>query len=119
PAAGFNAQIRFGPSRRPKGMVIAQAPQGGAKLSQGGTVALTVSGGRPKLAVPDVVGLSAAAAIKRLQAAGLKSSERLVFASAPPGRVVSGRPRAGAGVAKGAAVAVVGSGGPEGAGVRQ
>ena len=112
-ASGFNAQIRFSPSRRPKGMVIAQAPEGGAKLSQGSAVALTVSGGKPKIVAPNLVGLSAATATKRLQAAGLRSTERLVFASAPPGRVVSQRPAAGAGVAKGATVALTVSKGPQ------
>ena len=109
-ASGFNAQIRLSPSRRPKGMVIAQAPEGGAKLSQGSAVALTVSGGKPKIVAPNLVGLSAATATKRLQAAGLRSTERLVFASAPPGRVVSQRPAAGAGVAK---VALTVSKGPQ------
>src|SRR5205085_4157418 len=112
-ASEFNAQIRLSPSRRPKGMVIAQAPEGGAKLSQGSAVALTVSGGKPKIVAPNLVGLSAATATKRLQAVGLRSTERLVFASAPPGRVVSQRPAAGAGVAKGATVALTVSKGPQ------
>jgi len=104
--AGFNAQVRFSPSSSRKGMVIAQAPAGGARLSQGGTVALTISGGQPKLAAPDVVGLTVAVAVKRLQAAGLKSSQKVIFASAPPGRVVSQRPTAGTAVKKGSTVAL-------------
>ena len=112
-AAGFSAQVRFASSTKRKGMVVAQAPEGGARLSQGGTVALTVSGGKPKLAAPDVVGMSIPAAVKRLQAAGLKSRQRVIFASAPPGRVVSQRPAAGTAVQKGATVALAVSKGPQ------
>ncbi|HYZ77722.1 MAG TPA: PASTA domain-containing protein, partial [Gaiellaceae bacterium] len=74
--AGFNAQIRFTPSSTEKGSVVAQAPEGGARLSQGGTVALTVSAGKPKLGVPDVVGLPVAKAVKRLKTAGLGWNQR-------------------------------------------
>ena len=105
-AAGFNAQIRFTPSSTRKGMVVAQAPDGGARLSQGGTVALTVSAGKPKLGVPDVVGLPVAKAVKKLKAAGLGWNQRVVFASAPPGRVTAQRPEAGAAVKKGSTVAL-------------
>jgi beta-lactam-binding protein with PASTA domain len=76
-------------------------------------VALTVSGGKPKLAAPNVVGLTAAAAVRRLQAAGLTSSQRVIFASAPPGRVVSQRPAAATAVKKGSTVALSVSKGPQ------
>jgi beta-lactam-binding protein with PASTA domain len=112
-AAGFEAQVRFASSSQRRGMVVAQAPQGGARLSQGGTVALTVSGGKPKLAAPEVVGMPIAVAVKRLQAAGLKSKQRVIFASAPPGRVISQRPAAGTAVKKGATVALAVSKGPQ------
>jgi beta-lactam-binding protein with PASTA domain len=111
--AGFNAQIRFAPSSSGKGMVVAQAPDGGARLSQGGTVALTVSAGKPKLAVPNVVGLPAATAVKKLKAAGLAWNQRVVFASAPPGRVTAERPAAGTAVKKGSRVALTVSRGPQ------
>jgi serine/threonine-protein kinase len=111
--AGFNAQVRFAPSSSRKGMVVAQAPEAGSRLSQGGMVALTVSAGKPKQGVPDVVGLSVATAVKRLQAAGLDSSQRVVFASAPAGRVTTQRPAAGTAVKKGATVALTVSKGPQ------
>lgn len=111
--AGFNAQIRFTQSSTGKGMVVAQAPEGGARLSQGGTVALTISAGKPKLAVPDVVGLPIATAVKKLKAAGLGWNQRVVFASAPPGRVTSERPAAGAAAKKGSTVALTVSKGPQ------
>jgi beta-lactam-binding protein with PASTA domain len=111
--AGFNAQIRFAPSSSKKGVVVAQAPDAGARLSQGGTVALTVSAGKPKLAVPNVVGLPAATAVKKLKAAGLAWNQRVVFASAPPGRVTAERPPAGTAVKKGLTVALTVSRGPQ------
>jgi beta-lactam-binding protein with PASTA domain len=110
---GFNAQIRFTPSSSKKGMVVAQAPDGGTRLSQGGTVALTVSAGKPKLAVPNVVGLRAATAVKKLEAAGLAWNQRVVFAPAPPGRVTAERPAAGTAVKKGSTVALTVSRGPQ------
>jgi beta-lactam-binding protein with PASTA domain len=111
--AGFNAQVRFTPSSSRKGMVVTQAPEGGARLSQGGTVALTVSAGKPKLGVPNVVGLPVASAVKKLQAAGLGSNQRVVFASAPPGRVTAQRPAAGTAMKKGSTVALTVSRGPQ------
>ena len=111
--AGFEAQVRFASSSKRKGMVVAQAPQGDARLSQGGTVALTVSGGKPKLAAPNVVGMPIAVAVKRLQAAGLKSRQRVIFASAAPGRVVTQQPAAGTAVKKGGTVALSVSRGPQ------
>jgi beta-lactam-binding protein with PASTA domain len=111
--AGFNAQIRVVPSSTEKGMVVAQAPEGGARLSQGGTVALTVSAGKPKLGAPNVVGLPVATAVKKLKAAGLGWNQRVVFASAPPGRVTTQKPAAGAAVKKGSTVALQVSKGPQ------
>jgi beta-lactam-binding protein with PASTA domain len=111
--AGFNAQIRFTPSAGEKGNVVAQAPEGGARLSQGGTVALTISAGKPKLGVPNVVGLPVANAVKKLQTAGLSFDQRVVFASAPPGRVTAQRPAAGAAAKKGSTVALTVSKGPQ------
>lgn len=111
--AGFDAQVRFTPSSTKKGMVVAQAPQGGARLSQGGTVALTVSAGKPKLGAPNVVGLPVAKAVAKLKTAGLGFNQQVVFASAPPGRVTAQRPAAGAAVKKGSTVALTVSKGPQ------
>src|SRR5437588_3279197 len=111
--AGFDAQVRFAPSARPKNEVVAQAPQPGARLSRGGTVALTVSSGPPKQGVPDVTGQKVAAAIRRLRAAHLDSREQLVFARAAPGTVVRQTPAAGANVKKGAVVVLEVSKGPQ------
>src|SRR5919205_1292236 len=111
--AGFNAQIRLTPSSTKKGMVVAQAPDGGARLSQGGTVALTISAGKPKLAAPNVVGLPVATAVKKLEAAGVGYEQGVGFAAPPPGRVTAQRPAAGGAVKKGSTVALTVSKGPQ------
>jgi eukaryotic-like serine/threonine-protein kinase len=112
-AAGFNVQIRLVPSRRPKGVVISQAPQAGAILSRGSTVALSVSGGPPKTGVPDVVGLRAAEAVSKLDAAGLKVEQKTVASSKPAGTVVAQRPAAGEQAARGTTVVLEVSKGPQ------
>jgi eukaryotic-like serine/threonine-protein kinase len=112
-AAGFDARVRFKGSSKPKGMVIAQEPKGRTRLRQGGVVEIAVSAGTPKLGVPNVVGLTIAVAVRRFQAAGLKTSQRVIFAAAPPGRVVAQRPAAGTSVKKGSTVALSVSKGPQ------
>jgi eukaryotic-like serine/threonine-protein kinase len=110
---GFESQVRRVASAKPKDRVTAQAPQPGARLSRGATVALTVSSGPPKQGVPDVVGLNVAAAVKRLQAAQLDSRQKVVFAREAPGTVVKQSPAAGAEVKKGAPVLLEVSKGPQ------
>ena len=111
--AGFDAQIRFAASEQRKGMVIRQRPLGGTRLSPGNAIVLTVSGGKPKLAVPTVTGLPVAKAVQRLRAAGLETRQKVVFARESSGTVVRQAPAAGVGVRKGAAVLLTVSRGPQ------
>jgi serine/threonine-protein kinase len=111
--SGFVVQIRPVASSKPKDVVVAQAPQPGAKLSPGGLVALTVSAGPPKQGVPDVVGLKVSEAITRLRAAHLDSRQKIVFAREAPGTVVKQTPAAGATVKKGSPVLLEVSKGPQ------
>ena len=111
--AGFDARIRFAPSSRRKGMVVRQRPVGGTRLLPGRAIVLTVSGGRPKLAVPEVTGLPVAKAVQRLREAGLETSQKIVFAREASGTVVRQEPAAGAGVRKGAEVLLTVSKGPQ------
>ena len=111
--AGFDARIRFAPSSRRKGMVVRQRPVGGTRLLPGRAIVLTVSGGRPKLAVPEVTGLAVAKAVQRLREAGLETSQKIVFAREASGTVVRQEPAAGAGVRKGAEVLLTVSKGPQ------
>ncbi|HEX6699446.1 MAG TPA: PASTA domain-containing protein [Gaiellaceae bacterium] len=111
--AGFEVQVRSAPSAKPKDRVIAQAPEAGAKLSRGGTVALTVSSGPPKQSVPDVVGMRVSEAIAKLKIAHLDSRQKVVFARAARGTVVKQTPPAGAELKKGAPVQLEVSKGPQ------
>jgi beta-lactam-binding protein with PASTA domain len=111
--AGFDAQIRFAPSAKPKDVVFAQAPEAGARLSRGGAVAITVSSGPSKQGVPAVIGLKLDAATARLRAAHLESRQKGVFARAAAGTVVRQTPTAGAQVKKGAPVLLEVSKGPQ------
>jgi serine/threonine-protein kinase len=56
------------------GIVLAQAPRTGASLKQGSAVTVVVSTGPPPTAVPAVVGLTCAAAIKTLSQAGFPAT---------------------------------------------
>jgi beta-lactam-binding protein with PASTA domain len=104
-------------SAKPKGIVLAQAPQADKSVLQGTVVTLAVSKGRPGAVVPKLVGLAASDAIKQLQSRGLGATLRQVPAQQAPGTVVAQAPKPGGrakpgtpvvlSIAKGAAAVVV------------
>ncbi len=55
----------------PQGQVISQNPQGGETCKKGDTVALVISQGTQKMKVPNVIGMTRAAAETALKSAGL------------------------------------------------
>jgi beta-lactam-binding protein with PASTA domain len=69
-ALGLRPTQRPVQSSRPAGEVVRQSPGAGAEVREGGIVTLRVSTGPATIAVPDVVGLSEAAAIRDLESAG-------------------------------------------------
>jgi penicillin-binding protein 1A len=74
-SAGFNVAVEYAPSDEPEDTVIDQAPGGGARLIQTGTVTITVARGAPELAdVPNVIGMGEAAATATLRGAGFEVS---------------------------------------------
>jgi len=76
----------------PRGQVISQAPNEGARLEPGSVVELVVSKGPETFPMPDVIGLTQSAAVARLQALGLRV--RIVNISNPqPDRVVGQDPK--------------------------
>jgi penicillin-binding protein 1A len=106
--AGFRVSARTIPSAKPKGTVVRQGPHAGAKVRQGTTVYLAVSGGRSggDVVVPDVVGLQVSVAQALLSTRGLSSG--LAYSnSGPPGRVSAQSPGAGARLPKGSNVTLV------------
>ena len=96
-------------SDEPEGDVISQSPAGGTKVGRGETVTIVVSIGRPKIDVPDVVGLSEERARAQLTGAGLTVArqERTVTDPTEDGVVVEQRPGAGSEVDQGQQVVIV------------
>jgi eukaryotic-like serine/threonine-protein kinase len=79
----------------PAGTVIGQDPGGGEKTDKGNAVRITVSKGKPKVTVPDVVGRQQADAVAALTAAHLKVSVAHVYSSQDPDTVTAQDPRGG------------------------
>jgi eukaryotic-like serine/threonine-protein kinase len=96
-------------SDEPEGEVISQSPAGGTRVARGETVTIVVSTGRPKVDVPDVVGISGEQASARLTSAGLTVApqERTVTDPAQDGVVIEQRPGAGSEVDQGGQVVIV------------
>jgi len=93
--AKLAATIVMRPSRKHRGLVIGQAPKSGKRVAQGSSVRLLVSKGPPGVKVPNVVGLAAADAVQRLQAAKLAATLTQTPSSQAPGTVLAERPAAG------------------------
>ncbi len=96
------------------GDVISQSPATGASVTSGSAVNLVVSSGPAQISVPNVVGLTQAAATTAITAAGLTVGTVTMQSSSSvaAGDVISQSPAAGASVASGSAVNLVVSSGP-------
>jgi serine/threonine-protein kinase len=90
---GLKAKVVPGPSSTfPVGTVTRQSIDGGEKTDKGNTVVLTVSNGRPKTTVPNVVDKSQSDAVAQLTAAHLKVSVMHVYSSKTPDTVTAQDP---------------------------
>jgi beta-lactam-binding protein with PASTA domain/tRNA A-37 threonylcarbamoyl transferase component Bud32 len=91
-----------------KGVVSAQDPAAGASVNPNSAVTITVSSGRNSVQVPDVSGLSQAAATAALQKVGLtvSTADTVPSAAQSAGTVLDTDPAAGKTVDKGSAVAL-------------
>ncbi|QCB98173.1 serine/threonine-protein kinase [Arthrobacter sp. PAMC25564] len=97
------------------GIVLAQAPRSGNPVRHGTPVSLTVSKGPQPIPVPDVRGQEQGAAVKALEAAGLKavlSGETVNDRKVPKGAVVAQDPASG-NLTRGGAVTLTISKGPK------
>jgi serine/threonine-protein kinase len=96
-------------SDEPEGDVISQSPAGGTTVTRGETVTIVVSTGRPKVDVPDVVGMGEERAAAQLTAAGLTVArqERTVTDPSQDGVVIEQRPGSGSEVDQGHQVVIV------------
>ena len=87
--------------------VIRQDPAAGTKLAKDDVVALVISGGLPRVQVPDVKSYSVADAQRSLQTVKLKSKVTQTYsATVPAGQVIDVSPPVGASVRQGATIAL-------------
>jgi beta-lactam-binding protein with PASTA domain len=83
-------------AKKPKGIVLDQAPPAHTTVPQGTKVTLVVSNGPPGVAMPDVVGLAAADAVNALQARKLVPTLQQKPSQEAPGTVLAQSPKPGA-----------------------
>jgi beta-lactam-binding protein with PASTA domain/predicted Ser/Thr protein kinase len=111
--AGLRPRVIRRPNREiAVGRVFDQAPDAGEKLDRGNTVTIFVSTGRPRVAVPDVVGLQVEDARALIEERGLDVREVAVYSTKPVGEVTGQRPRAETRLVEGSDVRINVSQGP-------
>src|ERR687887_2601746 len=92
---GLRAELVSGYSNTyPTGTVMSQSIDGGEKTDKGNKVRLTVSKGKPKTTIPNVVGKSQSDAVAALISAHLKVSTFHVYSSETPDTVTAQNPPA-------------------------
>jgi serine/threonine-protein kinase len=105
--AGLTVQIVKGSSDTvPPGQVAVENPPGGTKIGKGSTVTLTVSTGKPKVVVPNVVGQDITSALTTLAGAGLDPHVYRIYSSQQPDTVTAQQPHAGDKVVKGSSIRI-------------
>ena len=92
----------------PKGTVVSVAPGPGTDVRRGTDIALVVSKGPERYAVPPVVGMTVAEATARIEDANLEVGKvtEAFSEKVPDGQVVSAKPGPGANLKKGTSVAM-------------
>jgi beta-lactam-binding protein with PASTA domain len=108
--AGFRATTHEVDSSKAHGTVVAQSPAAGKQASEGSTVSLDVSSGRPAGArVPGVVGQTSSAGRAALRNAGFSVSVSTQEVGNPHkvGKILSQSPDGGAKAKRGATVQIV------------
>jgi eukaryotic-like serine/threonine-protein kinase len=101
---GLRPKEVFRPTKQRKGVVVSQKPQEASELRRGGKVTLVIDSGAPKVAMPDLTGMSLAAAQRKVDALGLQSTKTTVTSTEPAGTIVDQAPKAGGKLAKGSMV---------------
>jgi serine/threonine-protein kinase len=103
--AGLVPQVVKGTSDTvPPGQVAKEDPPSGTKIGKGSTVTLTISTGKPKVPVPNVVGQDITAALTTLAGAGLQPKIHRIFSDKQPDTITAQQPHAGDSVIKGTVV---------------
>ncbi|MFE2300162.1 Stk1 family PASTA domain-containing Ser/Thr kinase [Streptomyces sp. NPDC059445] len=92
-----NRELKLAPTRKPcdeepKGNVCSQDPAFGSTVKKGDTINIVVSTGAPKVAVPDVTGLTFEKAKSQLEAKGFTVEKKTEESDQKPGVVISQDP---------------------------
>ncbi len=88
-------EIRIAHPDQPPGIIVAQSPLPGQQLRNGGAVMLAVSGGLPRVRVPNVVGFDVERATTVLSQLGFTADQRSELNERPIGTVLRIQPAAG------------------------
>src|SRR5438067_198989 len=105
--AGFKVSSVKQDSNQPKGQVLSESPSAGTTVPKGTRVTITVSRGKPKATVPDVIGKSTSDATGVLQSAGFAVSVNEISGSKDQvGKVIRQSPSAGTQQDKGSTVTI-------------
>ncbi|HEX6558401.1 MAG TPA: PASTA domain-containing protein, partial [Longimicrobiales bacterium] len=97
---------------RPRGVIIAQSPLPGQQLRTAGAVRLAISAGKPRVAVPNVIGFTLERATSVLASIGFQVEPREEQSDQPAGTVIRVSPPAGTELITPARVTLVISSGP-------
>jgi serine/threonine-protein kinase len=117
-AAGLQVRVRRLPNANVEiGRVFDQSRPPGERTEKGNLVVISVSSGKPKVSVPNVVGKQATDAVAALTEQGLKADIHSVHSAKDSGTVTGQFPKAGARLLKGEKVRINVSQGPKPIGV--
>ena len=107
--AGLGVTVQEQESDKTPDQVLSQDPTGGSHVDKGTRVTITVAKAKPKVTIPDVVGLTAAAAERQLRDANLTpvTRSKTVTDQTQDGKVLSQRPGGGGEATKGDSVTIV------------
>ncbi len=112
--AGLKASVRRHPKENVDvGRVYDQQPDAGERIDKGNTVLILVSTGKPKVAVPSVIGAQATDAVATITERGLKANVHRINSEQESGTVTGQSPKAGTRVVKGEKVRINVSQGPK------
>lgn len=104
--------VRIAHPQQPPGIIVAQSPLPGQQLREGGVVRVGVSGGLPRVQVPNVIGFDVERATKVLAQLGLEADRREEINERPAGTVIRVIPEPGLSQPVPARVTLVVSAGP-------
>ena len=112
-ADGFNPVVKSQPNlTTPNGFVFKQDPPAGQHQPKGDDVTIFVSTGKPKVALPTLVGLKSADAVSKLKALHLVPDVHEITSGQPADTVTASDPKAGTQVVAGTKVRINVSKGP-------